>query len=1278
MTGRSERDTVVSAFTLALFEDTGWYLVDYDKAQGLSWGEGQGCGFVDETCDRWNSRYFCEQQNRQGCTINFKARARCNLRDYSSALPSHFQYFSNPDLGGRDSLADYCPYFAPSSGGFCDDDDTSTAWFYGEQVGPSSMCFVGTWRFKDSSGDSRHNGCLRTRCDLMTQRVIVELDADALDHEEFFCPLAGGSVDLLEVTDQYKGFVECPDASVRCTGDPCDNNDCNGHGTCISGNGTCSCNDGFYGSDEFSCNKQLCPNQEAPGDEACSGHGTCEPATGECDCDMGYTEDDCSRQGCPTGNGNCTNESPCECSGQGSCSDTGECDCADGWRGDACDKKECPTSRDSDGDVKECGGSSRGKCNTDYGICECFDELETVNGTRHYAGLACADEGVGRRPRKTLYYFGEPIDGNISNVGDILEDSITESSFNHYQFAVPTTEIPVDLDVQIVNSETVSTSAKESVKIFAMFEEDGDPTIRDHQFSPSTSDIDKGLWRIRFEDSDSEQGDFSSAGTMLVNVLSIESSISYTLNLTRDGCALLTCHHEAECSSSTCQCSRWPEPNNKDRTYGYTGSDCSIPDCPGQPDCGGSRGTCKAPPKDSSDPPWCECTDDFQGNACEDYSVTSETLVPGSISSGRDDAVTKESTDRLKNKYAGVDSSSSDTNVTRKTVSFTVVDTLPIAKWHFPLLIDAEIIREVYNLTGTLGIYVRLNTTLTPLADPMLFTREDVRPNLRDYAEFDTRSWTEERDFHEISATLPPSNIYFVGVFNGNYGRDILKYVTDVEISNGCPPSLESCSFHGKCDVDSKTCSCDEGWNGIKCDIPVTELMAGSKIITDMIPKGAWRYFVLPLNSETKEVEVNMKDDSPSRRAQAVVVAAFDRTRRRTSLNRLKNANALYDFDGYTRVARGSARRRSRGNGDANSEQEQDADAAQRMLIRRESSSSEQFLYVGIQNVPQAGAKARVELEVITRNSFSVPADCADDCGSKYCRGRGQYVLSSGVPLCRCDNGWSGTSWCASPSFSSFQSLPQAAQSVSFLCSLCQDDVLLERGDMKLYRISQSLQSHIALKITAKAFDGGTNETSANPAVLASQILPRTVVDFAFISSSNAVEETLSLSELSVTGSYFVGLFAHTSAHYAVGNRREKLFEPEDPSGRLGDEVGNWLVNTSAGNLTLAFLCILVSLILACVCFNRLCKHRMIRHVMAKNNAGAIQDNSNETQVAEDENEEVESKKPQIARPSHPPLSSRDMLKPRTHELKIYKSHRALNNAPSVTMPSAEIPKPPR
>jgi hypothetical protein len=48
MTGVSINEPKYSSFTLALMEDSGWYQADYNLADSILWGKGDGCGFLTQ------------------------------------------------------------------------------------------------------------------------------------------------------------------------------------------------------------------------------------------------------------------------------------------------------------------------------------------------------------------------------------------------------------------------------------------------------------------------------------------------------------------------------------------------------------------------------------------------------------------------------------------------------------------------------------------------------------------------------------------------------------------------------------------------------------------------------------------------------------------------------------------------------------------------------------------------------------------------------------------------------------------------------------------------------------------------------------------------------------------------------------------------------------------------------------------------------------------------------------------------------------------------------
>ena len=85
MTGTHTQNPIYSRITMALMEDTGWYLPNYDLAEDLKWGkvlssflghmssvlcltcslQGLGCDFAMKSCKEW-----MELRSRKGLSIH--------------------------------------------------------------------------------------------------------------------------------------------------------------------------------------------------------------------------------------------------------------------------------------------------------------------------------------------------------------------------------------------------------------------------------------------------------------------------------------------------------------------------------------------------------------------------------------------------------------------------------------------------------------------------------------------------------------------------------------------------------------------------------------------------------------------------------------------------------------------------------------------------------------------------------------------------------------------------------------------------------------------------------------------------------------------------------------------------------------------------------------------------------------------------------------------------------------------------------------------------------
>ena len=108
---------------MALFEDLGWYVPNYDLAEPMTFGKNAGCKILEEkSCPELTKFYpenFCSPQdfknrvNYRKCTDNKRAQVQCQLRFYESDVEHNFTRFGNEKVAGS-FYSDYCPILGPS------------------------------------------------------------------------------------------------------------------------------------------------------------------------------------------------------------------------------------------------------------------------------------------------------------------------------------------------------------------------------------------------------------------------------------------------------------------------------------------------------------------------------------------------------------------------------------------------------------------------------------------------------------------------------------------------------------------------------------------------------------------------------------------------------------------------------------------------------------------------------------------------------------------------------------------------------------------------------------------------------------------------------------------------------------------------------------------------------------------------------------------------------------------------------------------------------------
>ena len=240
-------EQVISEFTLALLEDSGWYQANYYTGGLMRFGKNQGCDFLNKDCYNFNSKELRNEffefldAFQPSCSSGRQSRTYVMLQ--SSESFSLSQYNRNTKMVGKKS-ADYCRVSDLSKneevkmlyvgncqrgGGYYgeevyfNDYRNYNSGTFPEQLGESysknSFCTLTSVypkgkndeeinKFYEIYNDIIHSICYPMFC------TNSSLTIQIYDHF-VVCPRGGGKV---EVGGDYTGYLFCPDYNLICTG----------------------------------------------------------------------------------------------------------------------------------------------------------------------------------------------------------------------------------------------------------------------------------------------------------------------------------------------------------------------------------------------------------------------------------------------------------------------------------------------------------------------------------------------------------------------------------------------------------------------------------------------------------------------------------------------------------------------------------------------------------------------------------------------------------------------------------------------------------------------------------------------------------------------------------------------------------------------------------------------------------------------------------------------------------------------------------------------------
>jgi hypothetical protein len=261
----AQDDNFLSPITVALCEDSGWYLANYSTTTIMPWGHSAGCSFYNNSCVATDSSgnsyvpdyargYFCTSSAQRGCGPAHTHKMACTLMDYDLNTqypppPNVYQYFRSQPSDGGLNMANYCPIFGSTYKGLSADeldcrnpDNQEFVNLYGEYWGPNSMCFES---LVDSYGQLTYGTgrCYKAQCDLSSRKLHVYIRGSWMSCDYDFQQLS-----IVSNTGVFEGKVTCPRLAQVCPGMFCPAN-CAGRGVCnfkaVKSNGTyipkCEC-----------------------------------------------------------------------------------------------------------------------------------------------------------------------------------------------------------------------------------------------------------------------------------------------------------------------------------------------------------------------------------------------------------------------------------------------------------------------------------------------------------------------------------------------------------------------------------------------------------------------------------------------------------------------------------------------------------------------------------------------------------------------------------------------------------------------------------------------------------------------------------------------------------------------------------------------------------------------------------------------------------------------------------------------------------------------------
>ena len=217
-------ENAISDISLALFEDSGWYKVNYYTGGLFRFGKNEGCQFFEKKCitdgDVIFPNEFCKSKKEPKCLNGHSGTGECYIAEFEKGeIPKKYQYFSDEKKGGLNNV-EYCPV----AGLYATDvknisyyenncrygDSLNLFEHYGEVIGKTSICFESSLVPRYSPQPYKWRTiCYPIYCDRKNKEIIVYVNDLSV-----VCPYEGGTLKRIK---GFKGKINCPKYDMICT-----------------------------------------------------------------------------------------------------------------------------------------------------------------------------------------------------------------------------------------------------------------------------------------------------------------------------------------------------------------------------------------------------------------------------------------------------------------------------------------------------------------------------------------------------------------------------------------------------------------------------------------------------------------------------------------------------------------------------------------------------------------------------------------------------------------------------------------------------------------------------------------------------------------------------------------------------------------------------------------------------------------------------------------------------------------------------------------------------